>query len=557
MTDNFLVPDFAFGDGKGFRISASNVADRQSHFTCRMGLAMTARQKVGRLQPNDQERWRSTFDKSSTLNFALRDLMFELARDGEVQAAIDGNDELTHTQRRFARHALDKLADLLPSASADVGVELHLMDEVASDTHIDGVAGEVTVFGRHLASRDGSVHEVARMKLKELRPPREQETDWTAVAAVTLAFSTGVPSSARIRVSEFSLADGDYRVVFDGRRSEAVALYEQQGKPLRDALHAGPFSPGQACSNCAFLNVCPAVPKRRGVLGIPGRAVATRHITSADLAAYDRCPTAFHAQRRDHLPDGYLDDADKADSLVARERGIAVHQWLRWAHSRIPARGCTDGDLPAPDDPDAETAAAEAGLDADEYRVAYPYLVQHLRHCPCGLDGLEGWAPEVRVVVFDPDADIVVISAPDLTCTVAGSNDAIWRETKTAGNLPTHVEEALNRYPAFALNVALLAADVPARHTAAHVELEVLTPTDSAVFYVSTTDGELVVLAQKIVAEIARKYATDLTFDRRPGPGCATCSVNRWCNPPLTPADVAAARSAVDDDEFAEMAEPF
>lgn len=558
MTDNFLVPDFAFGDGKGFRISASNVADRHSHYSCRMGLALTARQKVGRLQPNDQQRWRSTFDKASTLNFAIRDFTFELARGADIQAAIDANKELTHAQRRFIRHALNQLGDLLPSASEDAGSELHLADELTSDTHIEGIGGEVTVFGRHLVSQDGAVHEVVRMRLKQLRPARDEDADWTAVAALTLAFAAGVPPTARIRVSEFSLANGDYRVVFDGGRADAARLYEQQGKPLRDALHAGPYSPGQPCVSCAFLNVCPAVPQRRGVLGIPGRAVATRYLTSADLAAYDRCPTAFLAQRRDHLPDGYLDDADKADALVARERGIAVHKWLSWAHSRIPPRGCAEADLPAPDDPAAQAAGGEAALDLDSYRIAYPYLVQHLRHCPCGLDGLGGWAPEARTVVFDPDADVVVITTPDLRCTVAGSDEAIWRETKTAGSIPAEIEEALWRYPGYALNIALLAADATGTGTVAHAELEVLTPTDSALFYVATSDGELVVLAQKIVAGISRKYASDLAFERRPGSGCATCSANRWCNPPLTPADAAAeARSGVDDDEFADMKEPF
>ncbi len=558
MTGDFPVPDFAFGDGRGFRITASQVASRRSPFTCRMGLALTARHKVGRLQPNDQQRWRATFDQASTLHFALRDLTFELARGRDIRASLEANEELTHAQRRFARHALEELADLLPAASADAGVELRLADEIARSTHIDGVAGEVTVFGRHLSSRDGAVHEVARMRLKPLRPARDEDADWTAVAAVTLAYEVGVPPSARIRVSEVSLANRAYRVVFDGGRTDAVAFYEQRGQPLRDALEPGPFSPGQACAGCAFLNVCPAVPQRRGVLGTPGRAVATRYLTSADLAAYDRCSTAFLAQRRDHLPDGYLDEADSAQSLAARERGIAVHTWLRWAHSRLPARRCGDSDLPSPVDPRAEAAAAAAGLDMDGYRIAHPYLVQHLLHCLCGLDGLEAWAPEARVVVFDPDADIVVISTPDLRCTASGSNEVVWRETKTAGSVPRDVEHAMWRYPAFALNIALLTADVPARHPGAHAELEVLTPNDSDVFHVSTSDGELVVLAQKIVADIARRYATDLVFDRRPSAACATCPTNRWCDPPAAPREAAnEPRTALDDDEFAEADDPF
>ena len=553
----FQVPDFAFGDGRGFRVTASQVAHRHSGYVCRMGLALTARQRAGRLQPNDQSRWRGQFDRASTLHFAVRDLTFALARGEDVAAALAGNEELTHSQRRFLSHALDLLGELLPAVSASCGTEMRLDDELSVTTHLDDLAGEVTVFGRHLRSADGGTHEVVRMRLRELRRGRAEDADWTAVAALTLAYAPGVPPAARVRVSELSLADGEYRVAFDGGRADAVALYERQARPLRDALDGGPFSPGQACSGCAFLNVCPAVPQRRGVLGIPGRAVATRYVTSADLHAYDRCPTAFLAQRRDHLPDAYLDDADRSGSQIARDRGVAVQTWLTWAHSRSPARACTEADLPAPDDPAAAAAALAAGLEPDAYRVAYPYLLQHLGQCPCGLDGLEGWTPEPRVVLFDPDADMVVISTPDLTCVVTGSAEPVWRETKTSSSVPRDLEEALWRYPAFALDVAILAADVPSLHADAHAELEVLTPTGGEVFYVSVSEGAVVALAQRIVADIARRYAADVTFDRQPNGGCRTCSVHRWCDPPLTPADVAAAAPVLDDDEFAGLEDPF
>jgi hypothetical protein len=435
---------------------------------------------------------------------------------------------------------------------------MQLDEELTCDARVDGMAGEITVFGRHLRSADSSVHAIVRMRLKQLRPTAgEGDADWTAVAALSLAYATGVPQTARLRVSEFSLADGEYRTVFDGTRADATALHERRGRPLRDALSPGPFSPGAGCAECAFVNVCPAVPKRRGVLGIPGMAVATRYLTAADLPAYERCPTAFLARRRDHLPDAYLDDADRAPSEAGRERGLAVHAWLRWAHSRVPARECRATDLPEPDDTAAAQVVAAAGLDADQYRVAYPYLIQHLHYCPCGFDGLDGWAPERRVVRFDHDADMVAVSTPDLACAVSGAGNPIWRETKTSTSIPTDLEDALRRYPAFALNIAMLAAEVPAPREEAHAELEVLTADAGHVFHVSTSDGATVAAAQKLVADIARRYAADLVFDRKPSGACLFCPAYGWCDPPLTPAEAAANASATDGDEFADFEAPF
>jgi hypothetical protein len=76
-------------------------------------------------------------------------------------------------------------------------------------------------------------------------------------------------------------------------------------------------------ADCGFLNVCPAVAQRRGALGISGRAVATRALTATDLQAYDRCPTAFAVQRRDHLPDGYPEHAD-IDGLARIRRVVGL-----------------------------------------------------------------------------------------------------------------------------------------------------------------------------------------------------------------------------------------
>jgi PD-(D/E)XK nuclease superfamily len=133
---------------------------------------------------------------------------------------------------------------------------------------------------------------------------------------------------------------------------DAPRLYRSRGDLLTAALNGRDFNPGTNCADCGFLNVCPAVPQRRGVLGIPGRAVATRGLSATHLGAYNRCPTAFLAQRRDHLPAAPRED-DNERGAAARARGIAAHAVLRWLHARQPAVGCTPDDLPDPlDDPE-------------------------------------------------------------------------------------------------------------------------------------------------------------------------------------------------------------
>jgi hypothetical protein len=551
-------PAFTVGTGHTFRISASAAAGRDSFFTCPMGLSLQSRQAAQSLQPDDPSRWRRAWDDASKLHFALRDSYGRLVAGDPAAEIVNDEPTLTHAQRRFLRHALDQLDDLLSDASDAAGVQFELAEDINTDTPVDELRGNVTVFARHLRSIDGQVHEAVRMMLKPLRPSRtDADDDWTAIAALTLAYSAGVPANARLRISEFSLADGDLRCVFDGTRQQAAALYSERGRPLRPALNGSVFRPGAACSGCGFLNVCPAVRQLRGVLGIPGRAVATRHLTAADLHAYERCPTAFLAQRRDHLPDGYAHNADPDTSQAARDRGTAVHAWLQWAHSRLPAQPCTQAELPNPDDPAAETAAGAAGLTLDDYRTAHPYLSQHVSHCNLGFEGLTSWVTERRMVVFDPDADIVVISTPDLIGEIADSGEPIWRETKTSVVAPPDVIAAMHRYPGFALNIALLAADVPARYTNAHAELEILTPSSSEVFYASSSDGGLVTYAQRLVADIARHFAADLTFERKPSGACANCSVHEWCDPPSTAAHLAADVPAIDDAEFADFADPF
>ena len=552
-TPEFTVPPFAVGTGHRFTISTSEVARRRDAFTCPVGLALGARVRAGTLRSDDPSA-RPRFDPAEKLTMAVQRALPALSDGASARQIIDGEPDLTHSQRRFLRHAADVLPDLLPEASAGVGVEYRLGQPIIGRVRADRLSGAVTVWALHLhgAGPSGPVHEAVRLRMGPLRTPDEQARDWVAVAAASMASDDDIPRDARLRVSEFSVLDGDLRCRFDGSAADAVRALSERGPLLWEALGSNVFRPGSACARCAFRRVCPAVPARPGVLGVPA-GVATRKLSASDLASYARCPTAYRVLRGDHLPARPADGADPG-LPAAVHRGLAVHGWLAWAHAREPARRCAPADLPPPGTQPAADAAAEAGLDADGYTVAHPYLVQHLPHCLVGHPELGGWTPERRVVVHDGDADVIVVTTPDLACRVAGTGDPVWRETKTSGTVPADLAAAMLRYPDFALDIVLLADQARRAGGTAQIELEVLTPGGAAVLATSTDDHDIVSLARDLVTTVAGSFVTDLEFARRPSAACAGCAAYGWCDPPddrIAPA----VRAAGGDDDAADA--PF
>ena len=566
MNVDLVPPAWTVGPGRRFRLTASAVAERHSPYGCPARTALGARQRARSLQPRDPLRWRRQWDDADRLTFTIRDALWLVLDKGyDVATAAAADSRATAAQRRFLAHALAQALRLPDEASRQAGVTLRFGPEVS---YLDGDGDEVGAFGAHLVSPDGQVREVVRLRRGRVKGADDPGCgDFVAVAAWALARGThpefaGAPQ--RVRVSELSLHDGGYLVLFDGSVEEAEQAYRAAGDPVAAALSDLTLNPGSGCADCAFLNVCPAVPQHRGALGIPRRAVATRALTAADLASYARCPTAFHVQRRDHLPPAPPEGAGD-EGAAWRLRGLAAHAWLRWAHQRTPRAGCREDDLPDPvtDPAAAEVAARAAGLSWDGYQLAWPYLRQHVLggHCLLGYAGLTDWAVEPRHTVFDPDADVVVVSSPDLTLRV-GAGAPVWRETKTAHRLPPDVVAALHAYPAFALDVALLAAGVGGGGGQdGAVELEVLTPTTGAVFVVSLADGALVAEAARLVAGIAQAFAADLVFAPRPSGACRFCDAYGWCQPGAVPAGPSAGPSAgppdIDDAEFAGHPDPF
>jgi len=527
---SWAAPPFAVGAGNRFKISAGDIARRHTTFGCPMGLALGARAKAGSLRP-DPFASRPGSDPAGGLIFAVQHAAEAVTDGADPSGFLDGERSLTHSQRRFLRHALDVLPDLLPEASRASTVAYRRRQSIAGRVPMGALHGTVTVYAVHLAGdgADGPVHEAVRVRLAGLRPPADADADWTAVAAVALATDEEVDERARIRVSEFSVLDGELRCTFDGSRADAIAALRERGTLLWDALDGTVFRPGSACVGCAFLPVCPAVESRPGLLGAP-RGVARRRVSASDLASYSRCPTSFRV-RADNLPARYSDDAD-LDPGVARRRGLAAHAWLAWAHAREPAVPCDPRDLPPPGSPGADAAADAAGLEPEDYALAHPYLVHHPATCLAGHPALGAFAPERPVVVHDPQADAVVVSTPDLAAASRDGGEPVWRETKTAGSVPPDLAAAMLRYPDLALNVALLADRADRTGVRGDAELEVLTPGGATVFAIATDQTDIVQRARDLVTGIAASLVTDTEFDRKPGPACPTCPAHGWCDPP-------------------------
>jgi PD-(D/E)XK nuclease superfamily len=551
----FEAPPWTIGRGDRFAVTASAVAGRSGRFGCPAKVSLGARRIAKSLQPNDATRWWRTWDPASRLFFALRDAADAVDEGAIIDEAAAADPRLTTPQLRFARHALHLLTDLPDAASHSAGRPL----DVGPEIELSGDWGTVRASGVHLASPDGSVREVCRLRYKAVRGMLDPgHDDFVAVTCWVIAGGRHphhVRPPERVRVSEFSLADGTYQVLFDGSADAAKQTYRDGGWPMQAAMADVGLNPGSQCADCDFLNVCPAVAKIRGALGLPDRAVATRAVTAADLATYDRCPTQFHVLRRSHLPPAPPDGAPDGGGHHRRQRGMAAHAWLRWAHERSPHRSCVPDDLPDPATRSAAAAAltAELGVPPEAYTAARPYLLHHVEQCLLGFGGIHDVRCEPLHVVYDPDADMVVVTEPDLTAHLDGGG-VVWRETKTSDRVPTDVIDALHSHPGFALDVALLAAGVGGERDAGGAELEVLSAHQAALYFVPLDDGILVSTAQRIVAGIGHAMSRDLRYEPRPSGACRFCDAYGWCLPPEV---ASTGPPEFDDDEFAIMPDPF
>ncbi len=427
---------------------------------------------------------------------------------------------------RFVAHAITTLLEANDARAAALGVPLELSEERVIDWH---PGRTLRCWGMAYDTQDRTIREVRRLRYNRAVPGPTPEPDlaWAAVAAKlavdgrreTMVRPDAPP--ARVLVVEIGLGDGSQAVLFDGDLQAARAFYDRVAKDRINEIADGiGFRPGRDCGSCNFLAGCPALPNIRGVLGLPGQAAMTRSVAASDLDRYARCPAAYYLGSVAHLPREFT-------NTEAQRRGNAVHRWLKAAHGRATATTCTEDDLP--DDRPIPDWVAPL-LTQDEYLLARPYLLQHVRHCVVGFDGLENIQVEPPIYVYDPDADVVVAVEPDLAF-VTG-NGPVWRETKsTIRVLPFDPLHALRTFTAVALDVVVLAdiTKAQAGEAVGVVEVEVLGRADSAVYSLYLDDEQIVAEARQIVAGAALQWSQDVDFVATPSTDCARCAVGRWC----------------------------
>jgi hypothetical protein len=401
-----------------------------------------------------------------------------------------------------------------------------------------GITYELCAWGRRYQSEDGQRRElrVPRAKSVTDRPVQLAEI---AVDAFVLAYGRpplgrprrgdayrlGMPTQVeKVRVVEVGCEDASHRVMFDGTAREAKRLYDDHARQrLRSAVTGGEYRPGDECPDCKLLGVCPALPRRPGILGIKdaGRAVRSWSVTNG--RHYQDC----HAQ--EYLERLHLPPTEGIGVSSAIRRGQAVHAWLASRHARKPASCCTADDVPATPDLWSAGGWEVAGDDA---RLGVQMIGDHALMCALrDLSPDAAVLPEHRLTVYDPDAGVVVIAKTDLL--YQDGSGWVLRETKTT----THADEGdlLARYPQMALGVVLLGEGIPGgSRDCNRVELERLTPSGPLLEIFDPADPDQNAAARRVVHQIAADWHADTCAVPDPGKSCWTCGVSRWCPDALT-----------------------
>lgn len=390
---------------------------------------------------------------------------------------------------------------------------------------------EETVTGRRYARR--SVRELRLLRTRSVEDRQEDKAE-IAVAAGVLAGASPVLSArwerkklalgtsdsvSQVRVVEVGLADGSHRVLFDGTVDEAHHRYAREAKERLSAVTAGGgYRPGEDCAECPLVDACPAVPSRPGFLGVGDSTKPRRSWSATTWRTYRKCPAQAHLQ------DLFLPRDSSAEDSEATRRGQAVHKWIEDQHSRVPARGCGPAEVPGPPE---KWKAGRWVVEGSQARLGVQMVGDHALTCP--LRGLPEDAevyPERPVVVYDPDADVVVIAKTDLL--YRSADRWVLRETKTCRVLDEG--DLLVQYPQLALAVLLSAEGVlPGGEERCRVELERLTGTGPVVSELDVDDPDLVDRARRIVSEHAAGWHADTRFKARPSKECVRCPFTRWC----------------------------
>ncbi|WP_406314208.1 PD-(D/E)XK nuclease family protein [Streptosporangium sp. NBC_01639] len=457
--------------------------------------------------------------------------------DEAVGQAVEGNRDPVHPgAARWILHACRtylETAESLAAEGGDLRPERH--PRIVQRSGSPAEMRALTAWGRWYGSPDGTVVEFRRLRLR--RPlGRAADPATLAMAYVAAAGDRAVGGTqdlyrsvpvpvrepaadpARVRVVEVGLTDGAAAVLVDTAPEDVRRAYLASARPVATGLLAGGHrSPGGDCADCKLRASCGTLPRTPGLLGLPDRGTHRRTWSITTARQYQICPAQAH-MRDLRLP------ADDSESAAVR-RGLVVHRWLEITHGRPGAGPCTPEGLPDPETGDL--AWAGPAVSRDDYRQAWPYLLQHLRVCPLAGGGVTHVTPEPRVAAYDSDADVLVVANPDLIRRVNGR--LVYREQKTSAvHRGITAENALDLVPQLALAVCLI-ADGAFGDTGGLVELEQLTPASGDVVTFNAGDPEVLATARAVVSDRARAWHRDVAFRPTPGPWCRVCPMTRWC----------------------------
>ena len=404
--------------------------------------------------------------------------------------------------------------------------------QVASPGDAGGFTYELCAWGRRYESADGQMRELRLPRVKSV-VDRAVDPGEAAAAAMVLArgsMALGRPRSGKphylgrpqqvrcIRVAEVGCEDGSWQVMFDGPPEKARQQYDEHARMRLAAVTAGgEYRPGDSCADCKLLDSCPALPRRPGLLGIfsGGRPVRTWSVTNG--RHYLTCPAQEYLDRL-HLP------AAGSGSSSSVRRGQAVHAWLAGRHARQPVRPCSADDVP--DNPDAWSAGGWE-VTGEDARLGVQMIGDH--SLVCALQDLPPGAvvlPEHLLLVYDPDAGVLVIAKTDLLYEDGGA--WVLRETKTTRAVSEG--SLLERFPQAALGIMLLAAGIPGGSRESNrIELERLTPAGPLLDVLDPADPDLHAEACRVIRDMAAGWREDDSAIAVPGPGCRTCDASRWC----------------------------
>ncbi|MER6574707.1 PD-(D/E)XK nuclease family protein [Nonomuraea sp. NPDC001023] len=509
------LPVDLIGDASNLHVSATILSGSQG---CGRHLALKARPKVAAAG------W-SPF-KGKQRPFPLGDLVYLIKEAHAAPAEALGPSAIAgwlqqqfdalnvhRLLRPFLAHAVENVLDAHDSIEGELGPLRLLMH----DPRIGPPGKQLSAWGPVYA-REQDVREVRRYRLGRAHVvPTEGDLRWGVTAAHVAALRGSSP--ARIRAVEVGAADGSISVLFDDTPEAAQAAFQALGMPrLRHVIEQTDAEPGWDCASCKIAGTCDSLLPVTGMLGQRGPGIAFRSVTPRELHEYRQCSAQWFLAREAKLP-------RDTEFTEPQARGRAVHLWLRAAHERGTA--CRGDDLPEPGN---DLGLAEGIISSQEYAAAYPYLLQHLKDCPLDVPGTMVVGVKKAIHGIDHDAQVVVVTTPDLALLRDG--ELILREVRTAAAVPEHGrDEAYSRDLQIPFLLRMLACGLMAHHEVAtgRVELELLTP-DGAELW--SWDGDHPMTAQVAAGDVRRAvevWHRDETWASRPGPHCTWCPVRQWC----------------------------